>query len=142
MNEKAKETLFKLSTKAFANAYTPYSHFNVGAACLVKGEGGTKAFIGANIENAAYGSSICAERTCITAAYSNGARKDDILAFAVITDSPKPSMPCGECRQVLSELLHKTTPIYVFNLEGDCIETNMETLLPFPFSDEDLREDV
>lgn len=134
---KIKETLFKLSKKAFANAYTPYSHFNVGAAAVVEGN---KAFIGANVENAAYGSSICAERSCLMSAYSNGVRKEEIIAFAVITDSPEPSMPCGACRQVMLELLKMDTPIYVFNLEGDCIETDVATLVPYPFTSDDLSD--
>lgn len=135
--EKIKESLFQLAKKAYANAYTPYSHFNVGAAAIIKGN---KAFIGANVENAAYGSSICAERSCLLSAYSNGARQEDFLGFAVITDTKTPSMPCGACRQVLLELLEMDTPIYVFNLKGECIETDVATLVPYPFTSDDLKD--
>ena len=131
-----KEMLFKLTKQAFLNAYSPYSNYNVGAVVLTKDN---KAFIGANVENASFPASVCAETICIASAYSNGYRKNDIAAFALISGSKKPSMPCGSCRQVMAELIPAETPIYVFNIEGDCVETNMKTLLPYPFSDEDLH---
>lgn len=136
MENQIRETLFNLSTKAYKNAYTPYSNFNVGAALVTNDQ---KAFVGTNIENAAYGSSMCAERVCIYSAYANGIKKDDIAGFALIANSVEPSMPCGACLQVLNELLNHDTTIYVFNLNGDCIETNIATLLPYPFDEDDLR---
>ncbi|MDL2211502.1 cytidine deaminase [Erysipelotrichaceae bacterium OttesenSCG-928-M19] len=136
MADKIRETLFNLSYKAYHNAYAPYSKFNVGAALITHDQ---KAFVGANIENAAYGSSMCAERVCIYSAYANGVKKDDIIGFAVISDNKEPSMPCGACRQVLNELLNDDVVIYVFNLEGDCIETNIATLLPYAFDETDLK---
>lgn len=131
-----KQKIFKLCLKARNNAYAPYSNFKVGAACILEGN---KAFIGANIENAAYGSTMCAERSCIYSVYSNGYKKNDIRGFGLITDTEKPSMPCGACRQVLNELLDRHTPIYIFNVSGDCIETNMAELLPFAFTEDDLN---
>ena len=137
MENTIRETLFTLCKQAYENAYTPYSHFNVGAALITKDQ---KAFIGANIENASYGLSMCAERVCIFSAYANGVKKEDIVGFGVITNTEVPSMPCGACRQVLSELIGKDITIYVFNLQGECIETNIETLFPYPFGEEDLTD--
>ena len=136
MEDTLKEKLFNLSYKAFHNAYAPYSNFRVGAAMITKDN---KAFVGANIENAAYGLAMCAERVCVFSAYANGVEKDDIAGFAIITDSVEPAMPCGACRQVLSELLPSDLTIYIFNLEGTCIETNIATLLPYSFGKEDLK---
>ncbi|MDF9867181.1 cytidine deaminase [Bacilli bacterium PM5-3] len=136
MENSIRETLFNLSQKAYHNAYAPYSNYNVGAALITKDQ---KAFIGANIENASYGSSICAERVCICSAYANGVQKDDIVGFAIVSNSDEPAMPCGACLQVLNELLKSDTTIYVFNLNGECIETNMATLLPYPFDKDDLK---
>lgn len=130
-----KEQLFELCKEAIKNSYAPYSNYHVSAA-LVLNDG--KTFIGVNVENAAYGDTICAERACILAAYSNGYRKDDIKGFALMTESVDLGMPCGSCRQVLSELLKQDTPIYVFNTAGKCLETNMKELLPHSFVTEDL----
>lgn len=124
--EKAKE--------AMENAYAPYSHFSVGAAVLTK-DGSY--FVGANIENASYGLTNCAERTAIFTAYSQGYRKEDIVAMAVVGKGEKLIQPCGACRQVLSELLEKTTPI-VLETKGEIRITRMEELLPFAFGEEDL----
>lgn len=136
MKNQIRENLLNLCSSAYKNAYVPYSNYPVGAALITKDQ---KAFIGANIENAAYGSTMCAERVCIYSAYANGVRKGDIAGFALMSNSKQPAMPCGACLQVLEELLESNTTIYVFNLNGDCIETDMETLLPYPFSERDLE---
>lgn len=130
-----KEQLFELCKDALNNAYAPYSNYHVSAALLLNNG---ETFIGVNVENAAYGDTICAERVCITSAYAHGYRKNDIKAFALMTQSKDLGMPCGSCRQVLSELLNQDTIIYVFNSEGKCLETNMKELLPYSFESEDL----
>jgi cytidine deaminase len=79
-------------------AYAPYSGFRVGAAVL-NADG--RVFVGANVENAAYSPSICAERVAVPAAIVAGAR--DLVALAVVGDGPGPCTPCGVCRQVLYE---------------------------------------
>ena len=94
--------------KARENAYAPYSHFLVGACCELN-DG--KMIYGANIENAAYGSTMCAERNAVFQAYCQGYRKEDIKALAIVGDGPTLISPCGSCRQVLSELLKSDTPI-------------------------------
>jgi cytidine deaminase len=81
-----------------ANAYVPYSGFRVGAALLTDDD---RVFLGANVENAAYSPSICAERVAVPAAVVAGARS--FAALAVVGDGPGPCTPCGVCRQVLYE---------------------------------------
>ncbi|ASG67844.1 cytidine deaminase [Francisella halioticida] len=129
-----KEKKFKLISKAieaFHNAYAPYSNFKVGSALLMKNG---KIILGANIENCAYGSSNCAERSALFSAYSQGYIKEDILMIAVVTDTPKASTPCGVCRQVIAELMDKYCPIILSNLDQlDIRETNIKKLLPDSF---------
>lgn len=79
------------------NAYVPYSNFRVGAAVFAGGE----IFQGVNVENAAYGSTVCAERAAAMAAVTAG--HTDFDAVAVIGDSEAPCVPCGACRQFLAE---------------------------------------
>ncbi|MEF9968112.1 MAG: cytidine deaminase, partial [Longicatena sp.] len=98
--------------EAMENAYAPYSNYHVGACVLCK-DGTT--FKGANIENASYGAANCGERSAIFAAYSNGYRKNDIEAIAIVTDGDRIGAPCGICRQVLSELLDQDAPIILSN---------------------------
>jgi len=88
--------LVALARQACERAYVPYSGFAVGAALL--GRSG-QAFTGCNVENAAYSLCICAERTAVVKAVSEGEREFE--AIAVVTDSG--AMPCGACRQVLRE---------------------------------------
>lgn len=78
-------------------AYAPYSKFRVGAAVYAGGE----IFQGVNVENAAYGTTICAERSALTAAITAGFT--DVTAIAVVGDSESPTVPCGCCRQALAE---------------------------------------
>lgn len=116
------------------NAYAPYSNYHVGACALCKD--GTL-FYGANIENASYGGTNCAERSAVFAAYSRGYRKDDIEALAIVSDGKRIGYPCGICRQVLSELLNQKMPIVLSNRQ-ETLVTDMEELFPFQFSSEDL----
>ena len=100
MSEETKETL-QLRDAAFAameNAYAPYSRFRVGSA--VRATSG-EIVSGCNVENAAYGEALCAERVAIAAAVAQGLKSFDEIAIASESDEPSP--PCGSCRQTMSE---------------------------------------
>ena len=129
-----KKQLLEEAFKAMENAYAPYSNYHVGS-CVVCKDG--KYFYGANIENASFGATNCAERSAIFAAYSNGYRKEDIEAIAIVSDGDRIAAPCGICRQVLNELLEKDTPIYLSNGVRE-IDTTIEELLPLSFNIEDV----
>lgn len=131
-----KEELIKEAFKAMNNAYAPYSNYHVGACVLCK-DG--KTFYGANIENAAYPSGVCGERSAIFAAYSNGYRKEDIEALAIVSDGDRIGTPCGMCRQVLSELLMQDTPIYLSNGKEE-VDMTIAKLLPYQFGADDLNK--
>ena len=129
-----KDELVNKAFEAMENAYAPYSNYHVGA-CVLCSDG--TYFLGANIENASYGATNCGERSAIFAAYSNGYRKNDIVALAIVSDGEKIAAPCGICRQVLSELINMDTPIYLSNGKLEKTKTIAE-LLPMSFTSEDL----
>ena len=128
-----KKELIEEATKAREKAYAPYSNFKVGSAVLTKSG---KVFTGANIENASYGASVCAERVALFKAISEG--ETEIVEIAVVTCAKEPTMPCGICRQVLKEF-SENLKIYAANLEGKVIETTIDRLLPMAFTREDLE---
>lgn len=128
-------TIIEKAFEARENAYAPYSEFKVGA-CIQTKDG--KYFYGANIENASYGLTNCAERSACFSAYSAGYGKEDIEALAVVTEGERLTTPCGACRQVLSELLCEDTPIILSNRK-ETVTTNIKTLLPAMFGAEDLK---
>ena len=131
-----KEELIKKAKEARELSYSPYSHFKVGAAILTK-DG--QVFVGANIENSSYPLCMCAERNALYNAMLHGVKKQDMVAMALSADTDEPCSPCGACRQVISELFPKKAPIYMSNLKGDVKETNIDELLPFAFSEDDLK---
>lgn len=96
--EREEAALLAAARRAMAGAYAPYSGFKVGAA--VRCADG-RVFTGANVENAAYPVSLCAERVAVPAAITAGAR--DLVALAVVGSGSGPCPPCGMCRQVLLE---------------------------------------
>lgn len=131
-----KEMLLEKAFEAMEHAYAPYSNYKVGACVLTK-DGRT--FIGANIENASFGATNCGERSAIFSCYSHGYRVEDIEAIAIVTDGDILAGPCGICRQVLSELLPETAPIYLSNKKQEKTITIQE-LLPMMFGRKDLSE--
>lgn len=131
MTELEIQKLMDCAIKARENAYSPYSHFAVGAALLC--EDGTL-YEGCNIENASYGLTNCAERTAIFKAVSEGHIK--FKALAVVADTEGPCAPCGACRQVMAEF--KIPLIIMGNLMGNIKIVSIEELLPFSFSECDV----
>lgn len=126
--------LIDAAIKAYTHAYVPYSKFPVGAAILLK-DGSIHT--GANIENASYGLSMCAERTCLFHAVSEGVKKSDITAMAIATPQDHLVSPCGACRQVMRELMPLDIPVYMHSKAGTETLTN-EALLPLGFDADDL----
>lgn len=131
MTELEIQKLMDYAIKARENAYSPYSHFAVGAALLC--EDGTL-YEGCNIENASYGLTNCAERTAIFKAVSEG--HTTFKALAVVADTEGPCAPCGACRQVMAEF--KIPLIIMGNLMGNIKIVTIEELLPFSFSECDV----
>ena len=119
--------LLKIAFEASKNAYAPYSRFAVGAAleCM----DGT-VFTGCNVENAALGSSICAERTAVCKAVSEGQTR--FRRIAIYADSPNYCMRCGACRQVLAEF---STDMEVLCAKsgGRYVSYRLEQLMPHQF---------
>lgn len=127
-----KKLLIKKALEAKEKAYTPYSKFNVGAALLTSTG---KIYTGCNIECASYTPTICAERTAIAKAVSEGER--EIVAIAVTGDSQW-TYPCGVCRQVIREF-GKDVIVIVANSEDEYREYTLDELLPNSFGPEDLK---
>ncbi|MHB1340428.1 MAG: cytidine deaminase [Coriobacteriia bacterium] len=122
----AELTLLAFAREVKPKAYAPYSEFRVGAAIYAGGE----IFQGVNVENAAYGSCICAERSAATAAVTAGYR--DFDAIAVAGDSEAPTVPCGACRQFLAEFNPEMRVI--MGGKSDAVEvTTLDALLPDAF---------
>jgi len=122
------------------NSYSPYSHFRVATIVVMKD--GTE-FKGVNVENAAYGSGICSERSAILAAISNGYKKGDFKELhCMCADSNRISTSCFGCRQVISELFDKDVPLYFYSNNGDVKKYTVEELCPYPFDEEDLKWEV
>lgn len=116
--------LTEIAKKARTNAYAPYSGFKVGAAILTASG---KVFIGANVENASFGLTICAERAAVAAAICAG--NTDLRLMAIATDSNEPTVPCGACRQVLAEF-NPSLEIVAFTTSGKEQPFNLGHLLP------------
>lgn len=124
------EDLIAKAMEAREQAYAPYSHFAVGAALLAKSG---RVYTGCNVENASYGLSICAERTAVFKAVSEGER--DFEALAVVTENGV--TPCGACRQVLLEF-GEDIQVIVADEAGGCRVFGLQELLPEAFNSEDL----
>ncbi|MDD7736414.1 MAG: cytidine deaminase [Bacillales bacterium] len=131
------EELINHAKNAMKLSYSPYSNYPVGAAILTK-DGNI--FYGANIENCAYPSGICAERCAIFHTYMHGYRKEDIVSLTLVADSNDLPYPCGACRQVLSELFPLEGEIIIANLKGKVLKTNIKELLPYTFEPANLEK--
>jgi len=129
--EQAK-TLVDLANQARVHAYAPYSNYPVGAALRTKSG---RIFTGVNVENAAYPTTMCAERIAIYKAVSEGEREFDVIA--VVT--PNGGSPCGSCRQVMAEFGLETI-VLIGNAAGELLEqTTVNGLLPGAFTPAHLK---
>lgn len=136
--ENARELASK-AQEARKNAYCPYSHYAVGAAVLTQDR---QVFTGVNIENASYPAGICAERSAISAAVSSGAVKIRAVAVAGGREGHECSgaMPCGICRQVLSEFAApEGMDVYVVR-EGGTHRYSLDELLPHSFGPDEVKQ--
>lgn len=122
-----------IAIEAKSKALPKYSNFFVGAALLTEGN---KTYTGCNIESSSYSLTMCAERTAIFKAISEGERKFKALAVAGDTDNF--ISPCGACRQIISDLCGEIDVVLV-NSKGDYTIKKTSELLPFAFSDDDLK---
>ena len=116
-------------------SYVPYSKFPVGAA--LECADGT-VFTGCNVENSAYGSTICAERTALVKAVSEGHR-DDFVRLAVVGNSKDYCWPCGACRQMLYEFAPELT-VLVARWDHQFVRLPLRELLPNGFGPKDLEQ--
>lgn len=119
--------LLELARKASENSYSPYSKFPVGAA--LECSDGT-VFTGCNIENAAYGDTICAERTAAVKAVSEGRR--DFVRIAIWGNSREYCYPCGSCRQFLQEFSKEMT-VVCGRGDGEYVSHPLNEMMPFTF---------
>ena len=112
-------------------AYAPYSNYRVGAALLARSG---RVYFGANVENAAYSLTMCAERAAVFKAISEG--EQEFEALAVVTSNG--GSPCGACRQVLREFA-ADLPVYIADSSGIYREASVADLLPDSFGPEFLE---
>ena len=120
--------LLRIAKEASLNAYVPYSGFPVGAA--LECEDGT-VFTGCNVENAAYGDTICAERTALVKAVSEGQRH--FTRIAIYGEGQGYCMPCGSCRQVLSEFSPEME-VLCAKAGGSYVSYPLTRLMPYTFN--------
>ena len=124
------KNLLEQAKKASELSYSPYSKFPVGACVLFESE---KTYSSCNIENASYGLSICAERNAITKALSEG-ENTKITAIAIYSPKQKKCMPCGACRQWISEFaLSGDVKIIIENNAGEVEILTLDEIFPYSF---------
>lgn len=137
------QELVKKAIDATQNSYARYSNFHVGAACLLENN---QIIIGANQENAAFPSGLCAERTAIFAAQANYPDQP-VIALAIAAKNingllKTPISPCGACRQVILEIedrYQRPIRILLYGTEGILVFDSIKDLLPFSFVDANMR---
>lgn len=121
------EKLVEKAEKAMKNAYVPYSRFKVGAALLMA-DGSV--YTGCNIENSSFGATICAERTAMFKAVSDG--RKDMVKIAIVSSSGDKTYPCGICRQVMAEFMPEGS-IVLKDKNGKITEESVRDILPNAF---------
>ena len=132
LSEIERKALIDLANEARRRAYAPYSNYQVGAALRTRSG---RIYTGCNVENAAYPTSICAERVAIFKAVSEGEKEFDVIAVVTANGGS----PCGSCRQVLAEF-GLDTLVLISDAEGHLLkESTVAKLLPGAFTPKDLK---
>lgn len=133
MTSEQKNELINSCLKARENAYVPYSGFSVGAAVLTeRGD----IFRGCNIENASYPAGICAERTAVFSAVAAGNTHLEAIALSGGKKGAEPQdfcMPCGVCRQVMTEFFSPDAPVLIVKSTQEVLEFTLAELMPHMF---------
>ena len=133
LNDEMRHTLIEAAQTVRQNAYAPYSEYMVGAALLSTAG---NIYTGCNVENAAFSPTICAERTALVKAISEGVREFE--AVAVVTDNG--GFPCGQCRQMLYEF-SPLMMVIVADAEGNVLnESTLAELLPHGFTPDQVHK--
>ena len=120
--------------KLLNNSYSPYSNYPV--SCIVKTKD-NKEFIGVNVENASFGATICAERSAILNAISNGYKKGELTEIHIMNKTNKLSFPCFVCRQVLIEFMNSDAKVYLYTKDKQEVY-KLGELTPHEFNEENL----
>jgi len=131
LSSEDRQKLVVLAVNARQKAYAPYSHYSVGAALLTRAG---LIYTGCNVENAAYPTTMCAERVAVFTAVAQGQRVID----AIVVATSNGGSPCGSCRQVLAEFGLDTLVICIDESGKVVIETDLRSLLPGAFTPQDL----
>ena len=127
------EQLIMIALENKVNSYSPYSKFRV--SCVVKTKSGS-IYKGVNIENAAYSPTLCAERSAMSTAISEGETE---FTHIVINGDSHDTYPCGVCRQFIREFADKNTQIVIANTVDDYKIFTIDQLLPHSFNNKDLK---
>ncbi len=131
------DELIKFALDAKKNTYSPYSNFPVGVALLTK-EG--KVYLGTNVENASYGATVCAERSAIFSAISNGVKKDDFKKIAIVSNMDDFTYPCSLCRQVMTEFFDNDVEVLLVNdQKKEYLNLSIDELVPYKFTESELK---
>ena len=120
--------MLELARRALGHAHAPYSRFRVGA-CLRTVSGAL--YAGANVENASYGLTLCAESAAVAAMVTAGDRQ--IVEVVILTEGAGLCPPCGRCRQQLAEFASAQARVHLCGPEGDRLSTTLGELLPLAF---------
>ena len=132
LSDQEKQSLVDLANTARQHAHVPYSHYPVGSSLRTKSG---RIFTGANVENAAYPQTMCAERIAIFKAVSEGEKEFEVIT--VVTDNG--GSPCGGCRQVMAEFGLDTIVILADGSGRILRETTVKELLPEAFTPDHLE---
>lgn len=129
------EELQRRATEVANNSYSPYSRFRVGAALLLHPDDRQRGEIvtGANVENASYRLTSCAEQVAVGAAVSRFGPQIRLRAVVIANLNGATCMPCGACRQTLAEFAGPETPVFYPSASGDRVITSVADLLPAAF---------